>query len=158
MCRTVNDGHSRFLHWSLVTSLCFCFPCFQWWQSMTTCKTKKMNCLSKRGPSSMSLKRMMMAGMKVWWVALQDSSLETTSSPSCTTLSERVLSLLHPPTPTSTNLTLQKSAWVHTNHANNRPCSETSGATGEGEAEHSDVTDQIFAPRTEKTVREIKLY
>lgn len=71
------------------------------------------------------------------------------------------LSLLHPPTPTSANLTLQKSACVHTNHANNRSCSETSGATEKGkwyEAEHPDVTDQTVAPRTEKTIREIKLY
>lgn len=37
------------------------------------------------------------------------------------------LSLLHLSTPTSANLTLQKSACVHTNHANNRPCSQASG-------------------------------
>ncbi len=67
-------------------------------------------------------------------------------------------SLPQPSTPTSANLTLQKSACVHTNHANNRPRDFRDERCNWKEEAMWSWTSRLLHQDWENTIREIKLY
>lgn len=61
---------------------------FQLWQFMIIQRTKKMSCPFKKELSYMLLRRMMMAGMRVSWMAWRVFSQAITWSQSCTILND----------------------------------------------------------------------
>lgn len=63
-------------------------PCFQWWPSTTTARTRTTSCRSWRAPSFTSSRRTTTAGSRASPAASPDSSPATTWSPSCTTPTE----------------------------------------------------------------------